>query len=515
MSAISFGEEVLPRALFDQRVARAASALASVGVGRGDGIAVMMRNEPTFIEASMAAGSLGAFTVPINWHCVADDLRYILDDCSASVLFIHSDLLEQMRPGIAEHIKVFVVETPNLIRATYRLPSADAPLPPGATSWAQFRDGFPGRSNPPETLPQIIFYTSGTTGRPKGVKRIMGDAEMAIIAGVMARSYGFLGQHGQPGEISTVVTGPMYHGLPNAHANFTVRTGASVTIMPRFDPEELLQIVEAKRITHLNMVPIMFYRLLQLPPEVRAKYDLSSLRYVVHGAAPISPAIKREMIEWWGPIIHEYYGATEVGNVVFCTSEEWLAHPGTVGKAPPGTDVLVVDSEGKPLPTGEIGEIVCRIRGAGDMTYLNHDEHRRSMELVPGFIGAGDMGYLDADGFLFICDRVKDMIISGGVNIYPAQIEAALHKMPGVADCAVFGIPDEEFGESVHAVIELKQDAAAATAADVRDYLRKHVPGYMLPKTVDFATDLPREESGKLFKRKIREPFWAGKSRNI
>ncbi|KQX25647.1 MULTISPECIES: AMP-binding protein [unclassified Sphingomonas] len=515
MSAISFGEEVLPRALFDERIERAASALASVGIRRGDGIAVMMRNEPAFIEASMAAGSLGAFTVPINWHCVADDLRYILEDSGVSALFIHSDLLEQMRSGISEHIRIFVVETPDLIRKTYRLPPVDASLPAGATPWAPFRDGFPRRRHPPETLPQIVFYTSGTTGRPKGVKRIMGDAEMAIIAGVMARSYGFLGEYGQAGEISTVVTGPMYHGLPNAHSNFTVRAGASVTIMPRFDPEELLRIIETKRITHLNMVPIMFYRLLQLPPEVRGKYDLSSLRYVVHGAAPIAPAIKREMIAWWGPVIHEYYGATEVGNVVFCNSEEWLAHPGTVGKAPPGTDVLIVDRDGNQLPAGEVGEIVCRIQGAGDMTYLNHDEDRRAMELVPGFIGAGDMGYLDEDGFLFICDRVKDMIISGGVNIYPAQIEAALHKMPGVADCAVFGIPDQEFGESVHAVIELKPDAPAVTAATVREYLREQVPGYMSPKTVEFATDLPREESGKLFKRKLREPFWQGMDRRI
>lgn len=515
MSAITFGEDVIPRAVFDERVARAASALASVGIVRGGGIAIMMRNEPGFIEASMAAGSLGAFTVPVNWHCVADDLRYILEDSGASALFIHSDLLEQMRPGIPDRVKVFVIETPTLIRATYRLPMTDAAPQPGDTAWSHFRDQFPPRVQPAVTLPQIIFYTSGTTGRPKGVKRIMGDAEMAVIAGVMARSYGFLGEYGQPGEISTVVTGPMYHGLPNAHSNFTVRAGASVTIMPRFDPEELLQIVETKRITHLNMVPIMFYRLLQLPPEIRSKYDLSSLRYVVHGAAPISPAIKREMIDWWGPIIHEYYGATEVGNVVFCTSNEWLAHPGTVGKAPPGTDVLIVNSRGESVPTGEIGEIVCRIRGAGDMTYLNHEEDRRAVELVPGFIGAGDMGYLDADGFLFICDRVKDMIISGGVNIYPAQIEAALQKMPGVADCAVFGIPDEEFGESVHAVIELEQGAAVATAADVREYLRDHVPGYMLPKTVDFATGLPREESGKLFKRKLREPFWAGKDRRV
>lgn len=514
MGSISCGDVTLSTQQFNDRVARGATALASLGVNRGDGIAILMRNEPTFIEASMAASSLGAYTVPINWHAVVEDVRYILEDSGAKVLVAHPDLFEAIRGGVPANVTVALSATPPAVRSAYPVDEAAAAVPEGALDWAALRDASSSRTEPPAKLFQIIFYTSGTTGRPKGVKRLLNEKEAETIAQVMARSYGFLGQYGSPEEISTVVTGPMYHGLPNGHANFCVRAGAHITIMPRFDPEQLLRIIEEKRVTHLNMVPIMFYRLLRLPEEVRNKYDLSSLRYVVHGAAPISPAIKREMIAWWGNVINEYYGATEIGNVAFCTSEEWLAHPGTVGKAPQGTEIRIVDSEGRSLPPGEVGEIVCRINGAGDMTYLNNEESRRGIELVPGFISAGDVGYLDEDGFLFICDRGKDMIISGGVNIYPAQIEAVLHKMPGVADCAVFGIPDEEFGESVHAVIE-PAPGATLGVSDVKAYLRQHIPGYMVPKSVDFAHDLPREESGKLFKRKLREPFWAGAGRRI
>jgi long-chain acyl-CoA synthetase len=305
----------------------------------------------------------------------------------------------------------------------------------------------------------------------------------------------------------------MYHSAPNAYGLAAGRLGATVILQARFDPEELLRLIETHRVTHLHMVPIMFHRLLKLPAEVRARYDLSSLRFVVHAAAPCPAPVKRAMIEWWGPVINEYYGATETGPVVFCTSEDWLAHPGTVGKALPEADVRVIDPEGRALPAREIGEVVGRLRQIADFTYHGDDQKRREAEKV-GLIAPGDVGYFDEDGFLYLCDRAKDMIISGGVNIYPAEIEAELMKMPGVADCGVFGIPDEEFGEAVCAAVQ-PSPGVDITQADVRAFLRGCVAGYKVPKRVDFHAALPREDSGKIFKRKLREPFWEGLDRQI
>ena len=514
MGSVSFGDVTLTRDWTQENIARGAAALASLGGGKGDGIAVMMRNEPGFIEASMAASYLGAYSIPVNWHAVPADLAHILSDSGAKVLVIHADMLPAVSSGIGPNVQVVVVETPPEVVAAYGIDPAAASVPEGCTNWLALRATSEPRSAPSEPVLQVIFYTSGTTGKPKGIKRFLDAQQFAVLGKVMARSYGLFGDHADPETISTVVTGPMYHGLPNGHAHFCYRAGANITIMPRFDPEGLLRLIEEKRVTHLNLVPIMFHRLLALPEEMRRKYDLSSLRFVGHAAAPISPTTKRAMIEWWGPIIHEYYGATEVGNVAFCTSEEWLAHPGTVGKVPEGTQVRIVDDHGRGVPAGETGHIACRIDGMGDMTYLNQEDARRDIELVPGFITAGDIGYFDADGFLFICDRSKDMIISGGVNIYPAQIEAALLRMPGVSDCAVFGIPNEEFGESVHAVIE-PAVGASLDAEAVKEFLRQHVAGFMIPKSIDFATGLPRDDSGKFFKRKLREPFWQDVNRRI
>jgi long-chain acyl-CoA synthetase len=305
----------------------------------------------------------------------------------------------------------------------------------------------------------------------------------------------------------------MYHSAPNAYGLASARMGANVILEPRFDPEELLQMIEKHRVTHIHMVPIMFNRLLRLPDDVKKKYDLSSLKFIVHAAAPVSPAVKQQMIEWWGPVINEYYGSTEVGMVVFCDSKEWLAHPGTVGKPIPEADVQVIDEKGNALPTGEIGEVICRVKTIADFTYHGDDQKRRDSEKV-GLIAPGDVGYFDKDGYLFLCDRAKDMVISGGVNIYPAEIESELHKMPGVADCAVFGIPDEEYGEAICAVVQT-QPGQSLSETDVRTYLRGKVAGYKVPKKVDFQNDLPREDSGKIFKRKLREPYWAGKDKRI
>ena len=519
MSEIWSGERRLDSAELQRRIAKAASGLESLGVKAGDGVALYLRNDFAFFEAGMGTGTLGAYPVAVNWHYTIDEARYLFEDSAAKVLVIHADLLAPIRSAIPGGVTILVVPTPPEIQTAYGIPDEDCRVPYGMTNWNQWRERFQPREDAPAEMPSAIIYTSGTTGRPKGVKRGAQPAERAAaVARMLAQSYGFT-EYLDPAsgkstaEIVTAVVGPIYHSAPNAHANFSFRNGANITLTPRFDPEGLLQLIEKRRITHLNMVPIMFNRLLKLPDEVRCKYDLSSLRFVGHAAAPVSPPIKRAMIEWWGPIINEYYGSTEMGNVTFCTAEEWLSHPGTVGRVMPEALVRVVDKDGADVPRGTTGEVIGRQPGMGDFTYQNDPAKRAAME-KQGLITPGDIGYFDQDGFLYLCDRANDMIISGGVNIYPAEIEAELHKMPDVADCAVFGIPDEDFGEAICAVIQ-PQPGAELTELGVKTYLRQHVAGYKIPKRVEFASELPREDSGKIFKRKLRAPYWEGQGRSI
>jgi long-chain acyl-CoA synthetase len=519
MSDIWSGDRHLNSDDLHLRIARAASGFASLGVEAGDGVALYLRNDFAFFEAGIGAGVLGAYPVAVNWHYTIDEARYLFEDAAVKVLVIHADLLAPIRAAIPPGVTVLVVPTPPEIQLAYGLADEACQVPAGAIDWNAWRDGFAPRAEPPAELPSAIIYTSGTTGRPKGVKRGAADpGQAAARARMLAQSYGFTdyldATSGKSmAEIVTAVVGPIYHSAPNAHANFSFRNGANITLTPRFDPEDLLALIQARRITHLNMVPIMFNRLLKLPEDVRRKYDLSSLRFVAHAAAPVSPPIKRAMIEWWGPVINEYYGSTEMGNVTFCTSDEWLAHPGTVGRVMPEALVRVIDKDGADAPPGVPGEVIGRQPGMGEFTYQNDPAKRRAME-KQGLITPGDIGYFDRDGFLYLCDRANDMIISGGVNIYPAEIEAELHKMPQVADCAVFGIPDEDYGEAVCAVVQL-QPGLDVAEQEIRAHLRRHMAGYKVPKRVEFAIDLPREDSGKIFKRKLRAPFWEGQGRSI
>jgi long-chain acyl-CoA synthetase len=257
----------------------------------------------------------------------------------------------------------------------------------------------------------------------------------------------------------------------------------------------------------------MFHRLLHLAPEIRSRYDVSSLEHVAHTAAPCPVETKRKMIEWWGPIIAEFYGSTETGAVTFCTSAEWLARPGTVGRPVPEATLKVLDPDGKELPPGEVGEIFARLTPMSDFTYHSRDDLRREIE-VDGLITSGDLGFLDEDGYLFICDRKKDMVIIGGSNVYPAEIEAELSQLPGVADCAVFGIPDDDLGEALAAVVQ-PEPGVTLDAEDVRVQLAGRLASFKVPRVVEFRSELPREDSGKLFKRHLRDPYWAGTGRRI
>ncbi|HSM95271.1 MAG TPA: acyl-CoA synthetase [Rhizomicrobium sp.] len=511
MAEIRSGARVTTTDEVMANAARAAGGFASLGIGRGDTIALYLRNDFAFLEASFAAGLVGAYPVPVNWHYTEDEARYLFENSGAKAIVIHADLIAPIRAAIPKGVPVIAVETPPEIRTAYGIAAESCTVPKDMKEWRAWLNGFPPKTDVAEG-PGTIIYTSGTTGRPKGVRRNPPTPEqIAVQTKIIARGMGFTSA--PPDKIVAAIVGPMYHSAPNAYGLIAARLGANVILEPRFDPEDFLRLVEEHRVTHVHMVPIMFNRLLKLPEDVRRKYDTSSLQFVIHAAAPVSPPIKRAMIEWWGPVINEYYGSTEVGMVVFCTSEEWLVHPGTVGKPIPEADVRVVDDAGNAVPQGETGEVICRVHAIADFTYHGDDQKRRDSE-KSGLITPGDIGYFDKDGFLYLCDRAKDMIISGGVNIYPAEIESVLHKMPGVADCAVFGVPDEEYGEAVLAVVQ-PQPGQSLTESGVRDYLRAHMAGYKVPKRIDFAADLPREDSGKIFKRKLREPYWEGRERRV
>jgi long-chain acyl-CoA synthetase len=285
-------------------------------------------------------------------------------------------------------------------------------------------------------------------------------------------------------------------------------------LQPRFDAEELLKLISLLRVTHLHLVPVMFNRLLALPSHVRANYDLGSMKCVAHAAAPVSIAAKRAMIDWWGPIFSEYYGATEVGMVARCSTEEWCQRPGTVGRALPGARVAILNQEGEHLPAGEIGEVAVRLDSIADFTYRGDEAKRTQVARRDGLIGTGDVGYLDQDGYLFLSDRSADIVISGGVNIYTAEIESLLLGLAGIADCAVIGIPDEEYGEKLCAILQVKP-GVALTAAHVQEHLRGEIASFKIPKVIEFRAHLGREDSGKLFKRQLREDYWKGHDRRI
>jgi long-chain acyl-CoA synthetase len=502
------GERRRTHAEIADRASRIADGLSKLGVRQGDSVCILMRNDIAFMEVAYAAMRLGAYGVPVNWHFKPEEINYILKDSGTSVLVGHADMLHGLREAIPPGVSVFSVPTPPEILRNYKIDPEGLAKPEFALdfdSWLARQVPYDG---PVVPQPQNMIYTSGTTGHPKGVRRNAPTPEQIAAAERMrALIYGL-----KPGA-RALLPGPLYHSAPNSFGLRAGRLGGALVLMPRFDPEEFLKLVEEQRIDTMFMVPTMFIRLMKLPQQVRRKYDVSSLRHVIHAAAPCPPDIKRAMIEWWGPVIYEFYGSTESGAVTFATSEDALKKPGTVGRVSPGAELRFIGDDGRVLPPGEIGEIYSRIATIPDFTYHNKPEKRTEIERE-GFITSGDVGYIDGDGYVFICDRKRDMVISGGVNIYPAEIEAVLHAVPGVHDCAVFGIPDEEFGEALMAVVE-PQAGVSLEIADIRARLKASLADYKVPKHVEIQTQLPREDSGKIFKRRLRDPYWQQAGRRI
>jgi long-chain acyl-CoA synthetase len=310
-----------------------------------------------------------------------------------------------------------------------------------------------------------------------------------------------------------LLSGPMYHSAPNAYAVQSTVSGELLVLEPRFDAERTLALIELHQLTHAYLVPTMFVRMLRLPDQVKQRYDLSSMRFVTCTGSPCAPEVKRAMIEWWGLVIHESYASSEAGFITHISPEEALDRPGSVGRAAAGATIRILGDAGADLPPGEPGLIYARQPAYTDFTYAHQPEARQAIDR-DGLVSVGDMGYLDQYGYLYISDRKSDMVISGGVNIYPAEIEAVLIGMPGVADCAVFGIPDEEFGEALAAAVQ-RREGHTLDSAGVRRYLAERIANYKVPKLVAFHDELPREESGKIFKRKLRAPYWEGVNRRI
>ena len=506
--AISSGERNLGYAAYQELSARAASGFAALGIGEGRSIALMMRNDLPMLVALQAASLIGAYAVPINWHFTGEEAGYLLADAEARVVVVHADLLPRLAGRIPQGTTVLAVATPPEIQAAYGLAPEACRVPAGLRDWPAWLDRHQPRTAPPALSRSSMIYTSGTTGRPKGVRRQPATPEQQEASLRQA----LLGFGLRPGA-NAVMTGPMYHSAPLSYARVLLTVGGSLHLMPRFEAEPLWAEIEARRLTHMHMVPTMFVRLLALPDAVRRRYDLSSLQCVIHGAAPCPPEVKRRMIEWWGPVIEEYYGSTEAGLVTRATSAEWLARPGTVGRPLPGREMRILDEAGAEQLSGVEGEIFVSISGLTDFTYHKRDDERAAIDRE-GLVSNGDGGYLDAEGYLYLCDRKRDMVISGGVNIYPAEIEAVLQTLPGVADCAVFGIPDAQYGEVVAAAIAQHPGAGLSEQA-IRAHLGRRLAAYKLPRLIAFHDSLPREDSGKIYKRKLRQPYWAEAGRRI
>ncbi len=496
-----------PRSQVQLQARRAATGLAELGVVEGDCVALLLRNDFAFFEVQQAAAAIGAYAVPLNWHGKAEELLYILEDAHPKVLVAHADLLAPLRGRLPAGLKVLVAPTPPQVLARYGVDAGQARPAPDDVLWPQWCERFAPWDAPPRPSRATMIYTSGTTGHPKGVRRHPSTPEQAqAYREIIERVYGLV-----PG-VRALITGPLYHASPNAYGRQAFGAAEVLVMQSKFDAEETLALIARHRITHAVMVPTMFVRLLKLPAEVRARYDVSSLQWVTHTGAPCPREVKQALMEWWGPVVYETYGGTEVGTATLSTPQDWLAHPGSVGTPTPGTRVAFYGEDGRPVPEGEIGEIYMRVSAYPDFTYLNNDAKRRGVER-DGLISVGDVGYLK-DGRLYLCDRRSDMVIFGGTNVYPAEIEMVLAQCPGVRDCAVFGIPDEDFGESLAAAVE-REPGAQLSEADIRHYLEARLARYKVPRRIDFHAALPREDSGKIFKRRLRDPFWQNTGRQI
>jgi long-chain acyl-CoA synthetase len=458
------------------------------GLKEGDAVALLCSNRAEFVEVLSGCLRGGYRVTPVNWHLNADEVEYIINDCDAKALFADTRYpsgVSAKAPQLT--LKVSIGE--------------DAP---GFEPYLKLLGEFDGSDISDPTAGSSMLYTSGTTGRPKGVYRRNTTQVLAML------------NIAEPDDVQ-LCAGPAYHAAPLA---FDVRSsmvmGIPLVFIDRWDSEGVLKAIEKHKVTRAHLVPIMFQRLLNLPDQVRDKYDVSSLRYIIHGAAPCPPEVKKAMIDWVGPIINEYYAASEGGAGFVVSSEEWLRKPGTVGKLPDPTALKILDDDGHDVQQGQSGTLYFRVSPIAPFEYYK-DPAKTAAAHRGEFFTLGDVGYLDADGYLFLTGRTAECIISGGVNIYPQEIDNELIKHPAVEDACTIGVPNEEWGEEVKSVLTLNPGYAASDdlAKEIQAFARNHLAGFKVPRTIAFVDELPRSPAGKIQRKKVREPYWAGRARSI
>ncbi|HEY3653375.1 MAG TPA: AMP-binding protein [Steroidobacteraceae bacterium] len=472
----------------DARANQVSRYLESLGIGYGDRVAILLPNGVEFLEAAWGAHRLGCYYATLNHHLLVPEISYILADCAATVLFTSLQLGDPAR---------FFKDAPAL--KTVIVVGGDAP---GCIPYSVI-EHFSGAPLEENLDGGVMLYSSGTTGRPKGI--VIPRPRVEISPPFPLRS---MFERLSMDENSVYMTpAPLYHAAPSAWSMSTHRVGATLVLMTQFDATRALQLIAGCRVTHAQFVPTMFTRMLQLPEAVRSSFNLGSLRAVIHSAAPCPASVKRAMIEWWGPIIWEFYGASEGHGATMLNSEEWMSHPGSVGKPIFGEPHIVAE-DGTEAPPNVIGDIYFR----GGLPFKYHGDVDKTREAYNerGWARVGDRGYLDKDGFLYLADRSNDMIISGGVNIYPRDAEDALALHPLVSDVAVIGVPNAEFGEEVKALIVLNdpQTANPVTAQLLIAHCREQIAHFKCPRSIDFVAEVPRGPNGKLYRRRAREAYW-------
>jgi acyl-CoA synthetase (AMP-forming)/AMP-acid ligase II len=479
----------LSYAALDRHANRVAQLLRAARLRRGDVIAVVMENDPRFLEIFWGAQRSGVYFVPVSWRLKTDEIRYILENSGARILFT----TPRYAPVAGEAAALAGVALRICVGGNV----------PGFTDYDSALAGLPDAPIADESLGRDMMYSSGTTGRPKGVKTILPDGEitsMMPVMGFMSKLYAF--------DQTTIFlsTSPLYHAAGLRYALVTGHAGGTVVVMEQFDAQRLLALIERYRITHVSLVPTMFVRLLKLPPEIRAQYDVSSLRKIIHGTGPCGRDVKQAIIDWFGPIVFENYGATEGNGLCALDSQEWLAHPGSVGKAVVGR-IHILAPDGSECAPGEDGLVYFE---GGPRFEYHLDAEKTAQAYSPqGWSTLGDIGHLDAEGYLYLTDRQSHMIISGGVNIYPQEVEDLLLAHPKVLDAAVIGVPNPEFGEEVKAVVHpvSMDEAGPELAQALIAFCRACLAVYKCPRSIDFSSNLPRHETGKIYKRLLKAQY--------
>ncbi|MEC8600352.1 MAG: acyl-CoA synthetase [Pseudomonadota bacterium] len=484
--AASDGSQTITYARLEAESNQTAHLLRDLGLNQGDGIAILLDNDPRFLIVAWAAQRSGLYYTPISTFFQAAEVGYILSNADAKVLFTKRALFERLTLESSAHLTVILLDD-------------DEP-----ETWSEQIKAYSPLPIADECEGAEMIYSSGTTGQPKGVRFEITGQPLGTVSPLIQKR---IDLHQVDATCRYLSTAPLYHSAPLRYNLLVSRLGGTSIIMKKFDAEAALRLIQDERITHSQWVPTMFVRLLALAPEVRGEFDLSSHRIAIHAAAPCPKSVKHAMIEWWGDIIHEYYSGTESNGSTAISPSEWLAHPGSVGKAFHG-EIKILDEQFNELPAGTTGQIYF----AGGNTFSYHKDPAKTASAYSpqGWSSLGDIGYVDDEGYLYLKDRKSFMIISGGVNIYPQEIEDVLINHPAVLDVAVFGIPDSEFGEAVKAVVELvpSETPSKTLEATLITYCREHLSPIKSPKSVDFSDALPRHPTGKLYKSALKAQYW-------